>query len=54
MFFDHIFSLFDTDDVKNILIYLTVKGIRNLMDFIGTPTEDSTAIEWIDMKEFTT
>ena len=50
MFFDHIFSLFDLDDVKNILTGLTVKGIKNIMNLIGTPTEDLTTLEWIDIE----
>ena len=51
MFFDHIFSLLDSDDVRNMLIGLTEEGIENLMDFIGTPTEDLTTLEWIDIED---
>lgn len=47
-FFQHILSLFDNDDIVNILTALEEEGIKNLMDFIGTPTEDLAALEWID------
>ena len=50
LLFNHIFSLLHPDDVKDILIGLTKKGIKNLMDFIGTPTIDLTTLEWINIE----
>ena len=47
-YFEHIFNLFDSDDVKNILQALKEEGIKNLMDLVGTLNEDLLALEWFD------
>ena len=47
-FYHHILSLFDDEPIINILTALEYEGIKNLMDFIGTPPEDLVNLEYID------
>ena len=47
-FFQHIISLFDPTEVENIFIALKEEGIKNLINFIDTPADDFTSLEYFD------
>ena len=47
-FYQHIISVFDPTEIKNIFVASKEEGIKSLMDFIGTPAEDFASLEYFD------